>query len=163
MSAPKVMSGARAKIGFMTKTKTTYFGIYNNFSYSVRYDVAPAYILGRYSAASLDYTSAEIVQCTAVGYRVINHGPHTDGQLPKLADLLTHDSIVLLCLDRLNPSKAIATITDVRPAGYSTSIAARQLEDVSMQYVGILCDDEDTDNEELPNSMSLPFDTAHSS
>lgn len=155
MSAPKVMSGARAKIGFIEQNVTNYIGIYNNFSYSVRYDVAPAYILGRYSAASLDYTSMEVVQATAVGYRVIGHGPHTVGRLPKLADLLNHNSIVIACFDRLNPNKAIAQISDVRPAGYSTTIAARQLEDVSMQYVGILCDDEDTDNVEAPSSMDL--------
>ena len=43
---------------------------------------------------------------------------------------------------------ARATIHQVRPTGYSTQISARQLEEISMTYVGLLVDDEDTEMSE---------------
>lgn len=157
---PKVMSGARAKIGFSVNGVTSFVGIYNNFSYGVTYDVAPAYILGRYTAASLDYTSVEIVQCSASAYRVIKHGPHVEGRLPSIKDLLDHNTIEIVVFDRVTSpgagNKPIATIRNVRPTGYSTALSARQLEEMTMTYVGILVDDEDTTNAEVAGSTELP-------
>jgi hypothetical protein len=156
------MTGARAKLGIYNpatgKTKT--IGIFNNVSYGLTYDTQPAYILGRYSAAEIDYTSQEVVNINASGYRVINHGPHTEAGVPKLQDLLTADYLTLAILDRQLEANGgdgtIAKFHSVRPTGYSTTISSRNLEEITITFVGVLVDDEDTTNTERVGSMDLP-------
>lgn len=158
MSAPKVMSGARAKFGFVDPAtgKTSFIGIFNNVSYGLTYDAQPVYILGRYSPAEIDYTAQEPVNITASGWRVINHGAHTAGKVPALADLLRHEYLTLAVFDRQNPDKAIAKFCNVRPTGYSTTISARSLEEVTVTFIAITVDDEDTANAENEDSIDLP-------
>lgn len=158
----KVMSGARARLGIFNpatgRTKTV--GIFNNVSYNLTYDTQPAYILGRYSASEIDFTAMELVNITASGYRVIDHGPHVEAGVPKLQDLLTHDYLTLAIMDRQREVQGgdgtIAKFHSVRPTGYSTTISARNLEEVSVTFVGILVDDESTQNTERPDSVDLP-------
>lgn len=158
MAPPKIMTGARAKVGLLDPTtgQIDFVGIYNNVSYAVTFDAQPAFILGRYSAADSEYTAAEPVNITASGYRVYGHGAHAAGKLPKLQDLLRSEYLVFVLVDRANPTKAMAQIRKVRPTGFSTTISARNLQEMSMTYMGLLCDDESTDNEEAPESMDLP-------
>ena len=157
MAAPRVMSGARAKIGMLDANtrQIRVVGIYNNFSYSLQLDVQPAFILGRFTAASLDYTSVEPCHCTASGYRVVGHGAHVEGRVPNIKDLLTHEYIQIVVVDRQTLA-AVATIRDVRPTGYSSAFTARQLTELTMTYVGIIVDDESTDNSEPSDSTDLP-------
>ncbi len=158
MAAPKVMSGARAKFGIVDpKTnKAKYLGIFNNVSYGLTYDAQPAYILGRYSPAEIDYTAQEPVNITASGWRVIDHGPHAEAQVPNLKDLLRHEYLTLTIVDRQNPNRNIAQFRNVRPTGYSTTISARNLEEVSVTFVGIFVDDESTPNAEEATALELP-------
>lgn len=160
--AARVMSGARARLGIFNpatgRTKTV--GIFNNVSYGLTYDTQPAYILGRFSAAEIDYTAQELVNITASGYRVVDHGPHVEAGIPKLQDLLTHDYLTLAIMDRQKEVNGqdgtIAKFHSVRPTGYSTTISARNLEEISCSFVGILVDDESTQNTERPDSVDLP-------
>ena len=140
---PKIVSGARCKVGFMNGDTVQYIGIYNTVQFSVRYDVTPAWILGRYSAATLEYTAAEVVTITATGYRIVDNGPHVAGQMPKLQDLLNGPTVVFSVLDR-QTNKEIARIHPVLPAGFDTTITAKQLEEMTLTYVGIYHDDETT-------------------
>jgi hypothetical protein len=158
MSAPKTMSGARAKFGVIDPAtgEAKYIGIFNNVSYGLTYDAQPVYILGRYSPAEIDYTAQEPVSITASGWRVIDHGAHVEGKVPKLQDLLNHEYLTLTIVDRQNPTKNIATFRNVRPTGYSTTISARNLEEISVSFVGIFVDDESTVNAEDPTSIDLP-------
>lgn len=151
------MSGARAKIGFSDGGNTSYVGVYSNFSYGVMYDVAPAFILGRYSAASLDYTAMNPVSCTATGYRIVDHGPHQaeGGRVPRLQQLLNFDDLTIQVVDRLS-NKAIATIKNAKPTGYNTGLSARQLEEMTMGYTGLLVDDESGASAEPASSLDLP-------
>ena len=170
-SAPKVMSGARCKIGFQTSSPSgtpefAWCGIYNNFHYGVVLDLAPAYVLGRFSAASLDYTAMEPVQCSANAYRVINFGPHVGkagtgggGHVPRLINLLSFQNLAIAVYDRVSSpvsNKPIALIREVKPAGYNTALSARQLEEMSMTYTGLLVDDESDTNSEPADSLDLP-------
>jgi hypothetical protein len=156
------MSGARARLGIFNpatgKTKTV--GIFNNVSYGITYDTQPAYILGRYSASEIDYTAMEVVNVTASGYRVIDHGPHAEAGVPRLQDLLTHDYLTIAIMDRQRESQGgdgtIMKLHSVRPTGYSTTISARNLEEISISFVGIVIDDESTQNTERPDSVDLP-------
>jgi hypothetical protein len=154
---PKVMNGARCILGFFdpNKGQTTPVGIFNNVSYGLTYDVQPVFILGRYSAAEIEYTAQEPVTVTASGWRVIDHGAHQDGRLPSLQQLLTHEYLQLAILDR-QTNKRVATIRDVRPTSFSTTISARALEELTITFMGIVMDDESTTNSETSTATQLP-------
>lgn len=157
MSSPKIMHGARALVQILdpNTNQPVTVGIFNNFSYGVNYDVQPAFILGRFSAAELAYTAMEPCQISAGAWRVIGHGAHVTAKLPKLADLLRHEYLEIQVVDR-QTGRPIAKIHSVRPSGMSTNLTARQLEEMTCTYVGLLVDDEDTVNAELPGSADLP-------
>jgi len=163
MAAPKTMSGARAKLAVVDPNtgQARVVGIFNNVSYGLTYDVQPVYILGRFSPAELDYTGQEPVSITCSGWRVIGHGPHVSASVPKLQDLLTADYLELTVIDRQSeindPGNAqVAKFHSCRATGYSTSITARQLEEVTVNFVGLLVDDESTVNAEHSSAASLP-------
>jgi hypothetical protein len=153
----KIMNGARAKLGIIEPGKQPrYVGIFNSVSFGLTFDTAPAYILGRYSAASIDYTAQEVIGITASGYRVIDHGAHADGGLPNLKDLLNSEYLTLTIVDRKDPTRNINTFKNVRATGYSTSINARNLEEITVNFTAINMDDETSDNSEAAGSMDLP-------
>lgn len=152
------MHGARAKVFIADPNsgKPQLVGIFNNVSWGLTYDVQPVNILGRFSPDELVYTAQEPVTVTASGFRVVGAGPHTIAKVPNLIDLLTHEYIELSISDRLNPNLDIARIHSVRPTGYSTTLSARALEEVTITFMGLLVDDEDTTNTERPDAASLP-------
>jgi hypothetical protein len=149
MAPPKVFHGARAIFQILdpnTGIPQT-VGIFDNCSYGLAYTVQPAYILGRFSAAELGYTAQEPVNITCAGWRVIGAGPHAAAAVPHLQDLLFHEYITMQVVDR-QTGNPIATFQSVRPTGYNTSIQARQLETDTINFMGILVDDESGDNAE---------------
>ena len=160
MAPPRTFSGARAIVSVQDPTGITrQVGIFNNASYGLVYDAQPVYILGRYSPAEIEYTAQEPVQVTCSGWRVYGHGPHVEALVPSLSDLMNHEYLTLNIVDRQNAgpgTSPIAVIRNVRPTGYSTTINARGLVEVTMNFVGILVDDESTTNEESPGKMDLP-------
>lgn len=151
MASPKVMSGARAVVSLAGIDPATgqqfskIVGIWNNFSYSVNYDVQPVFILGRYSAAELNTVGVEPVSITAGGWRIVDHGPFADGKLTNLKDLLHQEYLVLDVVDRQSGSH-IATIHGCLPTGFSSGLSARQLQESTNTYMGLLMDDESTVN-----------------
>lgn len=157
MVAPKVVSGARATLGFVDPSngQAKPVGIFNNVSYGLTYDAQPVYILGRYSPAEIDYTAQEPVNVTCSGWRVVDHGAHVEGKMPNLADLMNHEYLTLDVTDR-QTGKSIARITGIRPTSYSTTISARNLEEVTVTFVGLLVNDESTTNAEGAGAMELP-------
>jgi hypothetical protein len=152
----KVLSGARAKLGFFDGNQVTYVGIFSDISYGVTYDVQPAWILGRYSAAELDYTAMEVVHVTANGYRIVDHGWFRDAQFPSLNQLMSFGYLTLSVLDR-QTNKEIARIDQVKPVGATGGYSARQLSTSTHTYYGLLVSDESQpDNTESAGAMSLP-------
>jgi len=162
MAAPKVMNGARAKMGIYDPSTglTHIVGLFNNVSYNMTYEAQPAYILGRYSAAEIDYTSMDVVSITCSGFRVVEHGPHVEAGVPRLQDLLTSEYIHLAIIDRQREAQGadgrIAIFKNCRATGYSTTISARNLEEITVTFVGLLVDDESTTNSESALSTNLP-------
>ena len=162
MAPPKVMSGARAKVGVHDPLsgETKFIGIFSNASYGVNYDVQPAFILGRYSAAEIDYTAVDVVNLTCSGWRVIGHGWHKDGRLPRVQDLMLHEYLTFVVVDRqqeaLGQAAGIAKINHVRPTSASGGFSARQLSEANFTYVGLLTEDEDTINTEHSSAADLP-------
>jgi len=159
---PKVVSGARAKVGIYDPAtgQTTIVGIWSDISYSLQYDVQPVYILGRYSASELDYTSMDVVRITATGWRTIKNSPHVAAAVPRLQDLLNHEYLEFAIIDRQLEAEGgdgrIAKIRNIRPEGYSQGFSARQLSSTSYSFVGLLVDTEDATNSEHPTSTNLP-------
>lgn len=155
MAIPKIFGGHRA-ICYISKPgePTKAVGLFSDISYSLTYTAAPADILGRFSAAEVDYTGVELVDISATGWRIIGQGPHAAAAVPKWQDLLLHDYLTLQVLDRAT-KEVIATIEKVRPLGYSTSIAAKQLTQIPVRYVGIIVSDESGANSESAGASDL--------
>lgn len=153
----KVMTGARAQLMIVDPNtgEGRVVGIFNNVSYGLTYGAEPIFLLGRYSPDEIVYTSQEAVAITASGWRVVDQGPHALAKVPKLADLLRHEYIELAIFDR-QTNKRIAKIHSVRPTSYNTTLANRQPEEISITFMGLLVDDESTDNTELPGASTLP-------
>ena len=157
MAAPKVVHGARAivRIAGAGGNAGAPVGIFSSFGYGLSFDVQPAFILGRFSAAELGYTGVEPVRCTAAGWRVVNNGPHVGPKFPRVQDLLFHEYIQIDVLDR-QTDKVIAIIKDVRPETYASTIATKALTEVTHTFVGILMDDESVSNVEGGSTAPAP-------
>lgn len=157
MPATSVMSGARARCAFVNGSQLNFIGIYSDCSYGVSYDVEPVYILGRYSAAASEYTSASIIQLSCSGWRAINSGFYsaTGGNMPKLQELISAGYMTFVIHDR-QTDKEIARIEKVRPASGSVGFSMRQLSSGTYTYVGIMASDESGPVGESPNAMDLP-------
>jgi hypothetical protein len=140
-------------------------GIFTSCTYGVNYDVSPAFILGRFSAAELVYTGMEVIGLTMAGFRVTDHGPfavidkETGSRLvPRLQDLLAYDDISVSLHDRLetDPNKPIMVVTNCKPVGFNSSMSARALSDLTVTMQGLHLSDEEGDNDESPGSSDLP-------
>src|ERR1019366_955596 len=145
-----VMSGARAKLGFWDSTTNSvkYIGIYSSVSYNYSIDVQPVYILGRFSAASIDNVSVDTIHMACSGWRVVNHGPMAEGMFPRLDSLAKAGYLSMAITDRQSDT-IIANVTKVRPVNYSGGFTMRTLATVDMSYMGILLSDESApDNDE---------------
>lgn len=154
MAQSKIMHGARAVVQLGRKK----VGVFTNVSYGSAYDVQPAFILGRFSPAELTYTAAEPIGISASGWRVIGHGPFTEdgGSMPKLQDLLNAEDLTFSLYDR-QTDQLIMTVTGVRHAGFSTSVAPRALEEIAYNFIGLrLADESARDNNESPSAANLP-------
>jgi hypothetical protein len=155
-----VMSGARAKLGFYdSDTNSTIFvGIYSSVSYNYSIDSQGVWIIGRYSAASIDNVSVDLVHVSTSGWRVVNHGPMAEGRFPRLDQLAKAGYLSMAVMDRQSDT-IIANITQLRPLSYSSGFTMRTLSTVDMSYSGILISDETAkDNDEDPSAMRLPQD-----
>ena len=133
----RAMSGPRA----IVHVNGNAAGVFRSISYGVVYGTQAVHVLGRYSAADIDYTSMEPVSISLSGWRVIGAGPHDAFSVPHLSELLRHNYINITVVDRLT-GKTIANISNVRPTGYSTSINDKQLEEINVSAMGLLVSDE---------------------
>lgn len=161
MAQSKSLHGARAVLWVGNSP----VGVFHNCSYGVNYGIQPAFILGRFSAAELVYTSMEVVQLQMSGFRVTDYGPFavvdpsTGSRLvPKLQDLLKYDDISVSLYDRLgtDPNSPIMVVTMVKPRGFSINMAARSLADMTVSMEGLHLADESGDNDEAADSTNLP-------
>lgn len=139
----RVVSGARAQVQVYDPTsgQANTIGIFSQVSYGLTYEYGTAFILGRFSAASLDPTSVDVVQMTCHGYRVVGHGWHTEARLPYISELLNPSYLTFQIFDRATQS-VIAKITNVLPTSASGGYTARQLSEMQVTYVGLLVTDE---------------------
>jgi hypothetical protein len=119
------------------------------------YDVAPSFILGRYSPAALTTTAVEAVMITASGFRIIDHSFFKDGDLTPLKDMLFQEDLTLSVIDRAT-GKQIATIKGCLPTGVSQDVSSKNLATGSNTYMGLLLNTEDFANDEAADATTLP-------
>lgn len=153
MAAGKVFNGARAIVNFTDGSgKSTPIGVFTSFDYSVGYDATPIFILGRLTAAEIEYTGVSPVSITASGWRAIDNGPTVAGKLPKIQDMLTSDYLTFTVIDRLDSSKTVCRITKVRATGYNTGLSAKGLQSMTLHYLGVFASlDDDGGQDAEPN------------
>lgn len=162
MSKSKVLHGARAVLWI----GSTAVGIFNNVSYGVNYDISPVYLLGRTGAAELVYTGMEVIQVTASGFRILDNGPFAvvdkdsgASLIPKLQDVLNYQDLVISLHDRLetDPTRGvIMELTNVKPVGFTSSVGARGLQEMTCTFMGLHLSDESGSNNEDPTAVDLP-------
>lgn len=146
----RILTGARAQL----IVNGTVVGLFTSCSYNVTYDANAAYILGRYSAAEITYTSQEVISVDATGFRIINAGPYVVASVPKLQDLLNHNDISLALIDR-KTNLTFLTVTGVRPMGYSSTVSARGIVEISARFQGLLAEDESGTQNESSGASTL--------
>lgn len=147
----KTFHGARALLYIGHAGKTQLSGVFHNCSYTVTYDVAPAYILGKFQPGELVYTAQEPVQVQCGAFRVVGNGPHGTMGVPKVQDLLNAEEVTVTIVDRVT-DKILMTVTGCRPTGHSANFQSRSLTDLSVQMMGIGYGDESGRNEEPAGS-----------
>lgn len=150
----RVVNGARAKL-LIGKESPQVIGIFLNVSFGLTYHAEPVYILGKLEPAEINYLAQEAVNVTATGWRVVDAGPFAVAGLPMLQDVLKQQDVTLAVYDR-QTDKLIAKIINVKPVAFSTSISARQQEEVTVNFVGIYLEDETATENRDPGGVSLP-------
>lgn len=150
MSQSQIMTGARARLIIDGKVK----GIFTDCSWGMPLSAEPAHILGAYAPVEITYTAAEAIQINCRGWRIVGFGPHKEGLVPSLSQLLTHNAITLSVMDR-QTGRNIMTVVHCRPVGYQSGVAARQQSEISQAFIGLRIHDEDTTNAE-PDASKLP-------
>jgi hypothetical protein len=147
----KVMNGARAKV----YVGGNLIGIFTAVSYGLSYRTEPTFVLGREEADEINYTSQDVVSIRASGWRVIGHGAHADLGLPKLKNILNQPTTVVTLHDR-QTNVAFAKVREVKVTGMSTSITARQQQEITVQMEGIYLDDESGPNGGAVDASAVP-------
>jgi len=152
------MTGARAKVYIADPNNggsPVLVGIFNSVAWGLNFEVRPVEILGRFSPDELVYTAQDAISIQCSGFRVVGNGPHAMARMPNTRDLLTHEYLQMVILDR-QTGQEIAKFHSVRPVSYQTTLNARNLEEVSVSYMGLLVDDESTQLTERSDASSLP-------
>jgi hypothetical protein len=160
----QVMSGPRAKVALYLPSTglSQVVGIFSSIDYGLNYVTEPAFTLGRFSAAALDYVSQDIIGITCSGFRVLKHGPFVDAGIPALQDLLLSDYIQLSIIDRQSELQGagdarMAKFFSVRPTGFTTGANARSLQQMTFHYSSLSLGDESLPSgSEGPGATSLP-------
>lgn len=156
MAIPKVVSGQRVKVSINKPgLPPQLVGIFSRAGYAVAIDQQGAWILGRFTAASIDTTAMELVNINATGWRVVGAGAYAAAGVPKVQDLLLADYLTFTYLDRAT-GEVIAKVESVRPTGFSTEFAIKQLSEMPVSYVGILFTDESGAQGESSGAADLP-------
>ncbi len=101
----------------------------------------PIYILGRYNAAELVYTSLDVITVTLSGFRVVGNGPYEIGNVPQLQDLMNNNDFSLSVVDR-QTGETITVVTGCRVASWSSGTASRSVSDLTVTVNGTVLSDE---------------------
>ena len=144
MPVANTMHGARA----ILKIDGKKVGIFNSASWGMQIDMQPIFILGRFSPAEIVPTGQEAVSVTATGFRIYGRSPHVVAGLSTLQDLLTDPGLTSLTIEDRQNGANIMLVEGVRVAGYSTSVNARGVQEITVNFIGTKVSDESVTNTE---------------
>lgn len=150
--ASKVFNGGRAIVS-IDGAQT---GIFTSVSWSLVFDEQVIAILGNYGPVEIVYTGMQPVGIQASGWRVIDHGPHSEQiKLPTLDQLMLSNDVTFAIHDRAT-GKYLLKASQVKPTTVQQSVAIRQASELSANYIGITADDESGENVEGADAARLP-------
>ncbi len=89
---------------------------------------------------------------------MIDAGAHIVASVPKLQGLLNAEDISLSLFDR-KTGKNFLTVVGVRPMGYSSSVSARGVVEISARFMGLRAEDESGSQNESSGASSLTSGT----
>lgn len=149
----QTFTGARA----IVRINNEIVAIAESYSYTVNTPVEPIHILGRHSAADMPHLSYEAVPVSLSGLRIYNEGPHKQGKVAKLQELLNSEEVTITITDRQNPAGApIATFIGCKSTGYSTGVSAKSSARVNINYLARYMEIEDGNQAESAGAVDLP-------
>lgn len=157
----QTLTGARAKIYINGKL----IGLATDCNWSMKLGMEPVHSLGRYEPQEIVPTSQEAIDVSVNGMRVFNFGPHKgfDGtansaiMVPVLKDLIQYKDIIISIFDRANPKVEIMRVSNARCTGYSSSVSAKGMMNLSMNFVGIRLVDEHTTDAKIQDTSASPY------
>lgn len=147
----KVITGARAVV----RVKGNIVGIFETCTFNRSYGTEAIHLLGRFSAAEIPYTSAEAVSLSCSGFRVAGNGVHVLPAVPKVQDLLQFEPFEVTVTDR-QTGDVILTAHSCVPNGDNGNHNARATSRVTVNYLGIIMDDESGTQSESAGATDLP-------
>jgi len=149
----QTFTGARAVV----RINNEIVAIAESYSYTVNTPMEPIHILGRFSSSEIVPLSYEAVPVSLSGVRIINEGPHKQGKVLKLQDLLNAEDVSITISDRQTPTGApIANFIGCKSTGYSTGVSAKGSARVSINYLSRVCEIEDGNQSESAGAVDLP-------
>jgi hypothetical protein len=149
--ATKTLTGARAKI----YVNNALVGIFETCSYSASFGTEPIHILGAFGPQEIVINSQEAISITCGGFRLAGQGPTLLPAVPKLADLLTFESVQIVIVDR-QTGVNILVASGCVPTSYSGSHNARATSRISITYSGLHITDENSVGDGEKNNVQLP-------
>jgi hypothetical protein len=152
--AAQTFTGARAVI----RIDNEIVAIAENYSFTVNTPMEPIHILGRFSSSEIVPLSYEAVPVNLSGVRIINEGPHKQGKVLKLQDLLNAEDVTITVGDRQGKSgqTPMATFIGCKSTGYSSGVSAKGSQRININYLGRYVQDESGDQAESANATDLP-------
>jgi len=151
----KTFTGARAVI----RINNEIVAIAENYSFTVNTPMEPIHLLGRYSSAEIVPLSYEAIPLSLSGVRVINAGPHTQGKVLKLQELLNAEDAVITVGDRQGQTDGgapMATFIGGKSTGYSSGVSAKGSQRVNINYLARMVEDESGNQAESAGAVELP-------
>jgi hypothetical protein len=133
----------------------TAVGIFTDVSWSYGLLDAEVDILGAMAPIGIEYVGATSIQCRASGWRVVGKGLFTLGIVPPLKDLLQYKDLIVELQDRITKKK-ICRVTDVKPLGFDSGVAAKQLSNVSVTFKGLRIIEDDMTSNDEDGAAALP-------
>ncbi|SRR6266851_4100305 len=139
----RTLTGARAKLYIENSIsgQMQLVGLFASVAYGVDYALEPIFVIGRYNTAELVYTAMNPISLTLTGFRIVGNGPYAVTGVPQLQNLLNHNDFSLALVDR-QTGNTVLLVTGCRPAGYSSTSAARALHDLTVTVQGTVLQDE---------------------
>jgi len=148
----KTMVGGRAKCYINGEL----VGIFESCNTTRTYGTEAIHTLGKYGPQEIVYTSAEQVNVSCSGFRVVDASVHSlkGGSVPTVGQLLTFEAFDIVVIDRQS-GKTVRVISGCVPTNDGDNFNSKATSKITVNYVGLLTHDEFGDQAES-DTTSFP-------